>query len=139
LGDFLDAFKSGQKIKQDKIEQAQKQATAQSQKLQQAIQDARNWVTNVLVPVVADVSADIAGAGSSGMVDNSNLPKVSHQITLAMNGKKPVTLAFIVDENGAVNFYQDGSQGNTMGTVVTVNQVQVRQVFINVLGAMGKA
>jgi hypothetical protein len=36
LADFLDAFNSGQKAKQDRIEQAQKLATAKNQRLQQA-------------------------------------------------------------------------------------------------------
>jgi hypothetical protein len=73
------------------------------------------------------------------MRDNSNPPKISNEVTIAMNGKPPTQLAFIVDENGAINVYRDGSQGNTMGNITTVNRAGLQQLFIQTLTAVGRA
>jgi hypothetical protein len=139
LGDFSNAFKSGQKAKQTEIERAQQKESAEMEKVHKGIEAARGWVTNVLAPVVAEAAQDVASDGKIVMQDNSNPPKISNHITIAMNGKPTTQLTFIVDENGAINSYRDGSQGHTMGSITTVNQVQVRQLFLQTLQAVGRA
>jgi hypothetical protein len=139
LGSFSDAFKSGQQAKQNVIDRARQKESAETQKLQRAIEAARKWVTDVLAPVVAEVSNDIAADGNIAMTDNSNPPKISTQVTIARNGKKPSQLAFIVDENGTVNIYRDGSHGNTLGSITTVNRAGLQNLFIQTLTAIGRS
>jgi hypothetical protein len=82
---------------------------------------------------------DLATKGTVVTADNSNPPKISRQVVIAMHGRREVRLAFIVDENGAINLYTDGSQGNTIGAITTVGQPQVRQICANMLRAIGRA
>jgi hypothetical protein len=95
-------------------------------------------VTNVLAPVVAEAGNDVASVGAIAMREASNPPKIMHEVTIAMHGKPPSRLAFLVDENGAVHSYKDGSSANTMGNVTAVNQVQIRQVLSQALEAIGR-
>jgi hypothetical protein len=139
LGQFSDAFKLGQQANQTEIERVRQKESAEKQKLQRAIEAARHWVTNVLAPVVTEAANDVAADGNIVMQDNSNPPKISSQVTIAMNDKTLTKLAFIVDENGAINFYRDGSKGNTLGSIATVGQVQVRQIFFQTLEAIGRS
>jgi hypothetical protein len=126
LGSFSDAFKSGQQAKQTGIDRARQKESDQTQ-------NAQAWVTNVLAPVVTEAANDVAADGKIVMRDNSDSPKIESEVTIAMNGKPPTRLTFIADENGAIKFYRDRSQGNTLGTIATVSQAQVRQLFIQTL------
>jgi len=132
LGSFSDAFKSGQQAKQTGIDRARQKESDQTQ-------NAQAWVTNVLAPVVTEAANDVAADGKIVMRDNSDSPKIESEVTIAMNGKPPTRLTFIADENGAIKFYRDRSQGNTLGTIATVSQVQVRQLFIQTLAAIGRS
>lgn len=138
MGNFSDAFKSGQLIKQDEIERSKKRGSAQTQKLHQAIQAARKWITDVLAPVVNEVTDDVAADGNIVMLDISNPSKIVYQVTVAMHGKRPVQLGFNIDENGAINLYTDGSQGNTLGNITTVNKAQLQDIFIRLLKTIGQ-
>lgn len=132
MGSFSDAFKSGQLAKQTGIDRARQKESDQTQ-------NAQAWVTNVLAPVVTEAANDVAADGKIVMRDNSDSPKIESEVTIAMNGKPPTRLTFIADENGAIKFYRDRSQGNTLGTIATVSQVQVRQLFIQTLAAIGRS
>jgi hypothetical protein len=90
--------------------------------------------------VVTEAANDVAADGKIVMRDSSSdPPKIESEITIAMNGKPPTRLAFIADENGSIKFYRDRSQGNTLGTIATVGQVQVRRLFIQTLAAIGRS
>ena len=134
LGSFSDAFKSGQLAKQTGIDRARQKESDQTQ-------NAQAWVTNVLAPVVTEAANDVAADGKIVMRDNSDSPKIESEVSTIkqVNGKPPTRLTFIADENGAIKFYRDRSQGNTLGTIATVSQVQVRQLFIQTLAAIGRS
>jgi hypothetical protein len=129
LGEFLDAFNAGEQVRQNRIEEERRKTAAAQQKVHDAIGAADKWVSDVLGPVMVEVHNDLASVGDVTIADVSRPPIVARDVTIALTGHKATKLSFHVREDGTINVYQDGGNGNTIGAITTTFQEQIKDLF----------
>ena len=137
MGDYLEAIKAAEEAKQKQLEQEQQKAAAQQKQATNSLNAARQWVKDVLTPAVEDLRTDIAAEGSVTITDMSNPHDpnqiVAYDVMIALNKYPPNRVSFHIRGDGAVNAYQGGAQGNTLGAITTVNQARLKAVFLETL------
>jgi hypothetical protein len=146
LGEFLDAYNEGLQAHQKRLEHDRREKEAAEQAAQQkantAVEAANDWISRVLGPVAANVHKDIASFGRlemSGTIvreQTGRAPLVVKEVTVALNGGRTVAkLGFEILEDGAILFYRNGVP-DTIGSVTTVGDVQIRGIFRDTLRSM---
>lgn len=138
MGEFLDAFNAGQQARQNRIQADQRRDAAEQKKARDQLDAAEKWVSNVLSPIAVELHHDLAPIGNVGIANVSRPPLVAWDITIALNGHEPTTLSFHI-QNEAITTYRDGSQGNTIGAIATISQVQIKNLFREVVKSLGEA